>query len=244
MLLQVGTGDGISSLGVGVQGFRHFEAAGRGRGDDYYQAKFRYGGEKIQQQLAAMNHDSELAEAQQDETTQEASFKTTGQRMLDHVRNKFVDTLGAAAGKSTTLLSSVRGNGHSSTRQSLLEPDVYPQVGYPFEQKSIDTAVSDGPAKTFDSPPDITCPTFIPNCKPQYNTLKECDFSCGSYCQAIRGDGPCLSGDSAGEGRDCKFGYRGASQTPSLADEEESGWLEKASMWAEGGPKDCMTVCV
>jgi len=29
--------------------------------------------------------------------------------------------------------------------------------------------------------------------------------------------------------------------TPSLADEEESGWLEKPSMWAKGGPKDCMT---
>ena len=50
-----------------------------------------------------------------------------------------------------------------------------------------------------------------------------------------------MSGDADGEGRDCKFGYRGATQTPSLADEEESGWLEKPSMWAKGGPKDCMT---
>jgi hypothetical protein len=122
-----------------------------------------------------------------------------------------------------------------------LEPSVFPAVGYPFDQKTIDTYISSGPAHTFDSLPDVTCPTFIPNCKPQFNTLKECDFSCGAYCQAIRGDGPCLSGDAEGEGRDCKFGYRGASQTPSLSDEEESGWLEKPSAWPKGGPKDCMT---
>jgi hypothetical protein len=141
MLLQVGTGDGISSLGVGVEGFRHFEAAGRGRGDDYYQAKFRYGGEKIQQQLAVMHQDSELAAAQQAETTEETSLKARGQRALEHVHDKLVDTLGAAAGKSTTLLSSARSNvdsrkrqRDSSKRQSLLEPNVYPQVGYPFEQ--------------------------------------------------------------------------------------------------------------
>ena len=59
--------------------------------------------------------------------------------------------------------------------------------------------------------------------------------------QAIRGDGPCVSGDSDGTGRECKFGYRGARETPSVAEEEESGWLEKPSMWHKGGPKDCMT---
>jgi len=53
MLLQVSTGGGISSLGVGVPGFQHFENVGRGKGDDYYQAKFRYGGSAMRQQLAS-----------------------------------------------------------------------------------------------------------------------------------------------------------------------------------------------
>ena len=221
MLLQVGAGDGVSALGVGVPGFQHFEDAGRGRGDDYYQAKFRYGGNKIQQQLRTMEQDAEQAAAQQAETAEEDKMHSMRQRGPAAVRA----AVGARAGK----------------RQSLLEPNAYPKVGYPFDQQTIDSAYSNGPAQTFDSPPQVTCPSFIPNCKPQHNTLKECDFSCGAYCQAIRGDGPCLSGDAEGEGRDCKFGYRGASLTPSLADEEESGWLEKPSMWAKGGPKDCMT---
>jgi hypothetical protein len=70
-------------------------------------------------------------------------------------------------------------------RQSLLQPNVYPSVGYPFDQKSIDTDVTSGPAKTFDTPSDETCPSFIPNCKPNQNSLSECDLSCGSYCQVI-----------------------------------------------------------
>jgi len=216
MLLQTGTGNGISALGVPAPDFRHFEAAGRGQGDDYYQAKFRYGGSAIRQQLSAMQRDQQAAAQQEAETSEEEA--TTHKRVR-----------------------AVGARGRSATRQSLLEPNTYPKVGYPFEQTSIDSKFSNGPAKTFDTPPQITCPSFIPNCKPQLNSLTQCDFSCGSYCQAIRGDGPCLSGDSEGEGRDCKFGYRGASQTPSLADEEESGWLEKPSMWGKGGPKDCMT---
>ena len=224
MLLQVGAGDGVSALGVGVPGFKHFEDAGRGRGDDYYQAKFRYGGSKIKQQLKAMEQDAEQAAAQQTETAEEDSM---------HGRS--------SAPHAVTFRTLAGARGRDGEAQSLLEPNSYPKVGYPYDQQTIDSKFSNGPAQTFDSPPDVTCPSFIPNCKPQHNTLKECDFSCGAYCQAIRGDGPCLSGDAEGEGRDCKFGYRGASQTPSLADEEESGWLEKPSMWAKGGPKDCMT---
>ena len=222
MLLQVGTGGGISSLGVGVHGFQHFEDVGRGQGDDYYQAKYRYGGRAIQQQLAAMRQTSEQAAAQQAETAEE-------ERTIQRSR---APAPGAhARGRDVKI----------SRRQSLLEPESMPKIGYPFDQHSVDTWLTGGMAETFDSPPKVTCPAFIPNCKPQLNTLEECDFSCGAYCQAIRGDGPCLSGLSDGEGRDCKFGYRGASQTPSLADEEESGWLEKPSAWSQGGPKDCMT---
>ncbi|EKX37040.1 hypothetical protein GUITHDRAFT_116767 [Guillardia theta CCMP2712] len=122
----------------------------------------------------------------------------------------------------------------------LLEPGSYPAVGFPWAQTSIDTAYSNGPAKTFDTPPDVTCPRFIPNCNPQLNTLKSCDASCGAFCQALRADGPCLSGDSEGEWRNCKFGYRGAKSTPSSED-EESGWLEAPEKWEVGGPTDCMT---
>ena len=50
-----------------------------------------------------------------------------------------------------------------------------------------------------------------------------------------------MSGDAEGEGRDCKFGYRGASQTPDTSLTEESGWLEHEKYWAIGGPTDCMT---
>ena len=243
ILLQVGdkTGAGISALGVGVRSFSHFEAAGRGQGDDYFQSRFRYGGGAgITQQLAAMHHEAEQAAAQQTETAEETHMEARMHKVASVRTGSHPRRPGAGA--------SVRGRGGSQVhvmtarkQQSLLQPNVYPAVGYPFEQTSIDTANSNGPAKTFDTPPHVTCPAFIPNCKPQYNTLTECDFSCGSYCQAIRGDGPCLSGDAEGEGRDCKFGYRGARDTPSLADEEESGWLERPSMWGKGGPKDCMT---
>lgn len=94
------------------------------------------------------------------------------------------------------------------------------------------------------TPQGETCPWWIPNCLPKRNSLKECHFSCGAYCQALRADGPCLSGDAAGEfgeQRDCKFGYRGTSLTPDLSLKEESGWLEHKKYWGEGGPTDCMT---
>ena len=115
MLLQVGTGDGISALGVGVKGFKHFEAAGVGKGDDYYQAKYRYGGNAIQQQLSAMHKDAEQAAAQQAETAEE-------ERTIHRIR--------------TPSSAGARGRSNKRTkRQSLLEPNVYPKVGYPFEQQ-------------------------------------------------------------------------------------------------------------
>eukprot|EP00286_Rhodomonas_abbreviata_P007981 CAMPEP_0181335606 /NCGR_PEP_ID=MMETSP1101-20121128/26933_1 /TAXON_ID=46948 /ORGANISM="Rhodomonas abbreviata, Strain Caron Lab Isolate" /LENGTH=607 /DNA_ID=CAMNT_0023445761 /DNA_START=6 /DNA_END=1826 /DNA_ORIENTATION=+ len=126
-------------------------------------------------------------------------------------------------------------------RTKLLDPNSYPAPGYPFDQQSVDTALSNGPARTFDTKALDTCPSFIPNCNPQLNTLKECDFSCGAYCQAVRADGPCFSGDAEGEWSNCKFGYRGAPSTPSVTDKDESGWLEARSHWGQGGPTDCMT---
>lgn len=87
----------------------------------------------------------------------------------------------------------------------------------------------------------VTCPAWIPNCRPQHNTLKSCHFSCGAYCQSLRGDGPCFSGDDEGEGVECKFGYRGAKYTPDPSLRDESGWLEGKEHWEEGGPDDCMT---
>jgi len=235
MLAQIDGTNSVDGLGLDVGSFAHFEqAAARA---DFYEKHSKYAGAP-----QADRGDGEVAERVKDAAAREAAARKA-------------ERAGRQAAVNAAMLSRVKTVAHSAKAilaasgeaprspaaqaklSKLLQPKHYPTPGFPFRQASFDSK----PAKTWDSKKGETCPPFIPNCDARRNTLTKCHFSCGSYCQSIRGDGPCFSGDASGEMSDCKFGYRGAPATPDPSVKENSGWLEGKKYWKQGGASDCIT---
>ena len=236
MLAQLDGTNSVDSLGLDVGSFQHFEQAAQSA--DYYERHSKYAGAPRGSPLVAQRvREAAAREAAARKVVRDGRRAAVNAAMLQRVKRVARAASGALAASGAVQAEGARGRAGQANVASLLQPKEYPRPGHPFRQPSVDTE----PVKTWDTEPGETCPSFIPNCQPQRNTLKSCDKSCGSYCQAIRGDGPCFSGSAGGVMSDCKFGYRGAPETPDYSVKDESGWLEGSANWAVGGPNDCMT---